>query len=142
MLSEQSLETSPFQDIRLLHTMLRVIDLDRSVNFYTGLLGMKLLRQKDYPDGEFTLAFLGYGDEANNTVLELTYNWNTSQYDKGNAFGHIAIAVKNIYQACQHLQERGVEIAREPGPMKSDSAEVIAFVVDPDGYQIELIERE
>ena len=142
MLSEQSLETFPFQDMRLLHTMLRIIDLDRSVKFYTELLGMKLLRQKDYPDGEFTLAFLGYGNEANNTVLELTHNWNTSGYEKGNAFGHIAIAVKHIYQACQHLRERGVEIVREPGPMKNDRAEVIAFIIDPDGYQIELIERE
>ena len=142
MLSEQICKASPIDKMRLLHTMLRITDLERSINFYTELLGMKLLRKKDYPDGEFTLAFLGYGDEANNTVLELTYNWKACQYEKGTAFGHIAIAVKDIYKVCNYLRKQGVELVRPPGPMKADTSEIIAFIKDPDGYQIELIERD
>ncbi len=128
--------------VRLLHTMLRVSNLNHSTKFYTELLGMRLLRKMDYPDGQFTLAFLGYGDELNSTVLELTYNWNTSRYEKGTAFGHIALAVPNIYETCVFLQQQGIEITRQPGPMKDDASEVIAFIKDPDGYSIELIERE
>ena len=142
MLSEQSCKTSPIGKMRLLHTMLRVTNLELSIKFYTDLLGMKLLRKTDYPGGEFTLAFLGYGDEANNTVLELTYNWKASQYEKGTAFGHIAIAVKNIYKVCDYVRKQGVEVVRSPGPMKADRSEIIAFITDPDGYQIELIERD
>jgi lactoylglutathione lyase len=124
--------------MRLLHTMIRVGDLDRSIHFYTDVLGMKLLRRKDYPDGEFTLAFLGYGDEQNNTVLELTYNWGVTQYDIGNAFGHLAIEVDDVYRAAQRIREMGGEILREPGPMNAGTT-IIAFVKDPDGYQIELL---
>jgi lactoylglutathione lyase len=124
--------------MRLLHTMIRVGDLDRSVHFYTDVLGMRLLRRKDYPDGEFTLAFLGYGDEQNNTVLELTYNWGVTQYDIGNAFGHLAIEVDDVYRAAQRIREMGGEILREPGPMNAGTT-IIAFVKDPDGYQIELL---
>jgi lactoylglutathione lyase len=124
--------------MRLLHTMIRVGDLDRSIHFYTDVLGMRLLRRKDYPDGEFTLAFLGYGDEQNNTVLELTYNWGVTQYDIGNAFGHLAIEVDDVYRAAQRIREMGGEILREPGPMNAGTT-IIAFVKDPDGYQIELL---
>lgn len=125
--------------MRLLHTMLRVGNLDRSLKFYCDVLGMKLLRQKDYPGGEFTLAFVGYGDESDHTVLELTYNWGTDRYDLGNAYGHIAIGVDDIYQTCAQIQQLGGKVTREPGPMKHGST-VIAFVEDPDGYKVELIQ--
>ena len=124
--------------MRILHTMLRVGDLDRSIRFYTEVLGMKLLRRKDYPAGEFTLAFIGYGDEADHTVLELTYNWDTSKYELGDGFGHVAIEVDDVYRAAKVIRERGGKIIREPGPMNAGTT-VIAFVEDPDGYQIELL---
>jgi len=126
---------------RMLHTMLRVHDLDKSLHFYTQLLGMKLLRKKDYPDGKFTLAFVGYGDEAGSTVIELTHNWGNAPYQQGTAFGHLAIAVDDIYGACDALAKAGVKVPRPAGPMKADPAIVIAFVEDPDGYKIELIDR-
>lgn len=124
--------------MRILHTMLRVGDLDRSIRFYTDVLGMKLLRRKDYPAGEFTLAFIGYGDEADHTVLELTYNWDTSKYELGDGFGHVAIEVDDVYRAAEAIRERGGKVIREPGPMNAGTT-VIAFVEDPDGYQIELL---
>lgn len=124
--------------MRMLHTMLRVGDLDRSLHFYTDVLGMKLLRRSDYPDGRFTLAFVGYGDEESNTVLELTHNWDTSSYDLGDAYGHIAIGVGDVYQACERIRAAGGKIVREPGPMKHGTT-VLAFVEDPDGYRIELL---
>ena len=124
--------------MRLLHTMIRVGDLDRSIRFYTDVLGMKLLRHKEYPDGKFTLAFLGYGDERNNTVLELTYNWGVENYNIGNAFGHLAIEVDDVYRAAERIREMGGEIIREPGPMNAGTT-IIAFVKDPDGYEIELL---
>jgi lactoylglutathione lyase len=127
--------------MRLLHTMLRVNNLDESLAFYCDALGMKLLRRKDYPGGEFTLAFVGYGEEADQTVIELTHNWGTSQYELGTAFGHLAIGVQDIYGVCNRLRERGVKVVREPGPMKHGST-VIAFVEDPNGYRIELIEEK
>jgi lactoylglutathione lyase len=126
--------------MRLLHVMLRVTDLQKSIAFYTQVLGMKLLRQKDYPEGQFTLAFLGYGDEAEQTVLELTYNWGKHSYDKGDAYGHIAIGVEDVYQACKRIQAKGGKVVREPGPMKHGTT-VLAFVEDPDGYRIELLSR-
>lgn len=119
--------------------MLRVADLDASLAFYCDVLGMKLLRRKDYPSGEFTLAFVGYGNEADHTVLELTYNWGISNYTLGDAYGHIAIGVDDIYAACNAIQARGGQVTREPGPMKHGST-VIAFVEDPDGYKVELIQ--
>lgn len=125
--------------MRMLHTMLRVYNLEESLKFYVEVLGMKLLRQKDYPDGKFTLAFVGYGDESEHSVIELTYNWDTDHYDLGNAFGHIALGVDNIYETCAQIRLRGGKIVREPGPMKHGST-VIAFVEDPNGYKIELIE--
>ena len=125
--------------MRMLHTMLRVGNLEESLKFYCDLLGMKLLRRKDYPGGEFTLAFVGYGDEADHTVLELTYNWGVEQYNLGDAYGHIAIGVDDIYATCESIQERGGKIVREPGPMKHGST-VIAFVEDPNGYKVELIQ--
>jgi lactoylglutathione lyase len=125
--------------MRLLHTMLRVGDLQKSLHFYCDLLGMKLLRQKEYPSGEFTLAFVGYGDESDHTVLELTYNWGKEQYNLGDAYGHVAIGVDDIHATCQEIQARGGKIVREPGPMKHGST-VIAFVEDPDGYKVELIQ--
>ncbi|MBF2050904.1 MAG: lactoylglutathione lyase [Leptolyngbya sp. IPPAS B-1204] len=125
--------------MRLLHTMLRVGNLEESLKFYCDVLGMKLLRQKDYPGGEFTLAFVGYGDEADHTVLELTHNWGTDHYDLGNAYGHIAIGVDDIYQTCDRIRALGGKVTREPGPMKHGST-VIAFVEDPDGYKVELIQ--
>ena len=125
--------------MRLLHTMLRVGNLEASLKFYCELLGMKLLRQKDYPGGKFTLAFVGYGDESDHTVLELTYNWGTEKYDLGNAYGHIAIGVDDIYATCEQIKARGGKVVREPGPMKHGST-VIAFVEDPDGYKVELIQ--
>lgn len=126
--------------MRILHTMLRTGDLQRSIDFYTQVLGMRLLRQKDYPDGEFTLAFLGYGDESDNTVIELTYNWGVDSYDMGNAYGHIAIEVDDVYQAADEIRRRGGTILREAGPMNAGTT-IIAFVEDPDGYPIELIGR-
>jgi lactoylglutathione lyase len=120
--------------------MLRVGDLDASIRFYTEQLGMKLLRRNDYPDGKFTLAFVGYGDESDHTVLELTYNWGRDAYTLGDAFGHVALGVSDIYAACDRLRAGGVKITREPGPMKHGTT-VIAFVEDPDGYKIELIQR-
>jgi lactoylglutathione lyase len=123
-----------------LHTMLRVGDLDRSIAFYTGLLGMRELRRTDVPDGKYTLAFVGYGDESSHTVLELTYNWGVSSYDLGTAFGHLALGVPDIHATCEKLRAAGVKIAREPGPVKFGTT-VIAFIEDPDGYKIELIER-
>ncbi|MFD2232343.1 lactoylglutathione lyase [Phaeospirillum tilakii] len=125
---------------RLLHTMIRVGDLDRSIDFYTRLLGMKLLRRTDYPEGRFTLAFVGYGAESDHTVVELTHNWDTASYDLGTGFGHLALAVPDIHAACAALAEAGARIVRAPAPMKHGST-VIAFVEDPDGYRIELIER-
>ncbi len=124
--------------MRLLHTMLRVGNLDKSIQFYTDILGMKLLRQKDYPDGKFTLAFVGYGDEKNNSVIELTHNWETNSYDKGNGFGHIAIEVDDVYAACDKIKQQGGNITREAGPMNAGTT-IIAFVKDPDGYEIELL---
>lgn len=124
--------------MRLLHTMLRVGDLERSLAFYTEVLNMKLLRRKDYPDGKFTLAFIGYGDEANNTAIELTHNWDTNSYDLGKGFGHIAIEVDDVYKACDEIKAKGGRVVREPGPMKHGSS-VLAFIEDPDGYRIELL---
>ena len=126
--------------MRMLHTMLRVGDLKRSIDFYTGVLGMKLLRRKDYPDGKFTLAFVGYGDEADTTVLELTHNWDTKSYEIGTGFGHLAVSVPDAYQACEAVKAKGGKVTREAGPMKHGTT-VIAFVEDPDGYKIEFIER-
>ncbi len=127
--------------MRLLHTMLRVGNLQRSLDFYTQVLGMKLLRQKDYPDGKFTLAFVGYGDESDTTVLELTHNWDTESYDLGNGYGHIAIEVANAYEACDLIKAKGGKVVREAGPMMHGNT-VIAFVEDPDGYKIELIQAK
>ena len=124
--------------MRLLHTMLRVGDLKHSIEFYTETLGMTLLRQKDYPDGKFTLAFLGYGDEKDHTVIELTHNWDTSSYDIGSAFGHLAIEVDDVYKATENIRQQGGKIIREAGPMNAGTT-IIAFVEDPDGYQIELL---
>ncbi len=126
--------------MRILHTMFRVGNLDRSIDFYTRVLGMKLLRQKDYPDGKFTLAFVGYDTEDKTAVLELTYNWGTDKYDLGNAYGHIAIEVDDAYRACEDVKANGGTVTREAGPMKHGST-VIAFVQDPDGYKIEFIQK-
>lgn len=125
--------------MRLLHTMLRVGDLEASKKFYCDILGMKLLRQKDYPGGKFTLAFVGYGDESDHSVLELTYNWETDHYDLGDGYGHIALGVDDIYGTCETIKAQGGNVVREPGPMKHGST-VIAFVQDPDGYKVELIQ--
>jgi len=125
--------------MRMLHTMIRVGDLERSLRFYCDVLGMRLLRRTDYESGRFTLAFVGYGDESTNTVVELTHNWDTDHYDLGNAFGHLALGVEGIYATCDALRAKGAKITREPGPMKHGGSE-IAFVEDPDGYKIELIE--
>lgn len=124
--------------MRLLHTMLRVGNLQRSIDFYTNILGMKLLRQKDYPDGRFSLAFVGYGEESRNSVIELTYNWDTEQYDLGNGFGHLAIEVDDVYQATERIRDQGGKIIRDAGPMNAGTT-IIAFVEDPDGYPIELL---
>ena len=126
--------------MRMLHTMLRVGELDRSLNFYTEVLGMKVLRRKDYPDGKFTLAFVGYGDESETAVIELTHNWGVDKYDLGNAYGHIAVEVDDAYKACEEVKKRGGKVTREAGPMKHGMT-VIAFVEDPDGYKIEFIQR-
>lgn len=125
--------------MRLLHTMLRVGNLEESLKFYCDVLGMKLLRQKDYPGGKFTLAFVGYGDESDHSVLELTYNWGVDSYDIGDGYGHIALGVDDIYSACEQIKAQGGNVVREPGPMKHGST-VIAFVQDPTGYKVELIQ--
>jgi lactoylglutathione lyase len=125
--------------MRLLHTMLRVGDLERSIGFYTNVLGMRLLRRKDYPSGRFTLAFVGYGDERDHTVLELTHNWDTSSYAIGDGYGHIALGVEDIQGVCDQIRGQGGRVVREPGPMKHGTT-VIAFVEDPDGYKVELIQ--
>jgi len=124
--------------MRMLHTMLRVGDLGRSLQFYTEVLGMTLLRRADYSEGRFTLVYLGYGEERDTAVLELTHNWDTSRYEPGNAYGHIAIGVDDVYAACEAIRGRGGKIVREAGPMKGGTA-VLAFVEDPDGYKIELL---
>ena len=124
--------------MRFLHTMLRVTNLDKSIAFYTDVLGMQLLRKKDYPDGRFTLAFIGYGDETENTAIELTHNWDTSDYDIGNGFGHLAIEVDDVYRATDTIRQLGGKIIREAGPMNAGNT-IIAFIEDPDGYQIELL---
>lgn len=126
--------------MRILHTMLRVGDLQRALDFYTDVLGMKLLRKKDYPDGRFTLAFVGYGDESQTAVLELTHNWDIQSYQVGNGYGHVAIEVDDAHKACQEVKKRGGRVTREAGPMKHGTT-VIAFVEDPDGYKIEFIQR-
>ena len=127
--------------MRILHTMLRVADLERSLRFYTEVLGMRLLRRRDYPEGKFTLAFVGYGDETDTAVIELTHNWGVDKYELGNAFGHIAVAVDDAYKACEEVKRRGGKVTREAGPMKHGTT-VIAFIEDPDTYKIELIERK
>lgn len=127
--------------MRILHTMLRVVDLEKSLAFYTGVLGMKLLRRNAYPEGKFTLAFVGYSDEAGGAVIELTQNWGVEKYELGTAFGHIAIAVEDAGAACEKIRSRGGKVVREAGPMKHGST-VIAFVEDPDGYKIELIQNK
>ena len=124
--------------MRLLHTMLRVGDMDRSIAFYTEVLGMTLLRRKDYPDGQFTLAFVGYGNEAENSVIELTYNWGVDRYELGTGYGHIALEVEDVYKACEDIRARGGKITREAGPMQHGNS-ILAFVEDPDGYKIELL---
>ena len=126
--------------MRLLHTMLRVGNLDKSIAFYTQVLGMQVLRKHEYPDGKFTLAFIGYGNEQDNTVLELTYNWGTENYDKGNAYGHIAIEVDDAYKACEAVKQAGGKVVREAGPMMHGTT-VIAFIEDPDGYKVEFIQK-
>ncbi|MAT50007.1 MAG: lactoylglutathione lyase [Porticoccaceae bacterium] len=125
--------------MRLLHTMLRVGNLDTAIAFYRDVLGMSLLRKKDYPDGRFTLAFLGYGPEDETAVIELTWNWDTDSYEPGTGFGHIAVGVDDIYATCERIRGAGGKVVREPGPMKHGST-VIAFIEDPDGYKVELIE--
>jgi lactoylglutathione lyase len=127
--------------VRMLHTMLRVGDLERSLRFYTDVLGMRLLRRNDYPEGKFTLAFVGYGPESETAVLELTHNWGVDKYELGTAYGHVAIAVDDATKACDEVRKRGGKVTREAGPMKHGKT-VIAFVEDPDGYKIELIERK
>jgi lactoylglutathione lyase len=125
--------------MRMLHTMLRVTDLDAALAFYCDVLGMQLLRRKDFPAGRFTLAFVGYGPEASNTVVELTHNWDTNAYEIGTAYGHIALGVPDVYKACEEVRARGGKVVREAGPMKGGT-HVIAFVEDPGGYKIELVE--
>ena len=126
--------------MRILHTMLRVGDLQRSLDFYTNVLGMRVLRKKDYPDGRFTLAFVGYGDESETAVLELTHNWDTKGYEIGTGYGHVAVEVDDAYKACTEVKKRGGKVTREAGPMKHGTT-VIAFVEDPDGYKIEFIQH-
>ncbi len=127
--------------MRILHTMIRVGNLERSIKFYTEVLGMRLLRMQEYTEGKFTLAFVGYGDESEEAVIELTYNWDTDHYDLGNGFGHIAIEVDDAYAACEEIRRRGGNVVREAGPMKHGTT-VIAFVEDPDGYRLELIQKK
>ena len=127
--------------MRILHTMLRVGDLDRALNFYVEVLGMRVLRRKDYPGGRFTNVFVGYGDEASAAVLELTHNWDTRTYDLGSGYGHVAIEVDDVYRACEEIKQRGGKVTREAGPMKHGTT-VIAFVEDPDGYKIELVQKK
>ena len=127
--------------MRILHTMLRVGNLERSIEFYTSVLGMRLLRQKDYPEGKFTLAFIGYGPESETSAIELTYNWDTEKYDLGSGYGHIALEVDDVYEACDDIRQRGGKIIREAGPMNAGTT-IIAFVEDPDGYPIELIGKK
>lgn len=127
--------------MRLLHTMIRVGDLQRSIDFYTQVLGMRLLRKSDYPSGRFTNAFVGYDDESRTAVLELTHNWDTASYDMGTGFGHVAVEVEDAYKACDEVKKRGGKVTREPGPMKHGTT-VIAFVEDPDGYKIEFVQRK
>ena len=127
--------------MRILHTMIRVGDLKRSLDFYTQVLGMKLLRKTDYPGGRFTNAFVGYDEESRTAVLELTHNWDTASYDLGTGYGHVAIEVDDAYRSCEEVKRRGAKVTREPGPMKHGST-VIAFVEDPDGYKIEFIQRK
>jgi lactoylglutathione lyase len=127
--------------MRILHTMLRVGDLDRSIRFYTEVLGMKLLRQKDYPDGRFTLAFIGYGDESANTVIELTHYWDTGSYDLGTGYGHIALEVDDVYKATEEISRRGGKVLRDAGPMNAGTT-IISFIEDPDGYPVELIGKK
>ena len=127
--------------MRILHTMLRIGNLEESIKFYTEVMGMTLLRQKDYPDVKFTLAFVGYGEESDNTVIELTHNWDTDQYDIGAGFGHLALEVDDVYQATDEIRQRGGKIIRDAGPMNAGST-IIAFVEDPDGYEIELIGKK
>jgi len=127
--------------MRFLHTMLRVTDLEKSKAFYTNILGMKVLREMEIPEGRFTLVFVGYGHESENTVLELTYNWDIKDYELGSAYGHIAIGYDDVYAACKIIRERGGRIIREPGPMKGNSS-IFAFIEDPDGYKIELLENK
>ena len=126
--------------MRILHTMIRVNDLTESINFYQNIFGMKVLRQKEYPEGKFSLAFMGYGDEISNTVLELTHNWDTNKYDHGSAFGHIAIEVDDVYKACEEIKIKGGNVVREAGPMMGSKL-LLAFVEDPNGYKIELIQK-
>jgi len=127
--------------MRLLHTMIRVGDLQRSIDFYTQVLGMRLLRKKEYPSGRFTNAFVGYDDESRAAVLELTHNWDTKSYDMGSGYGHVAVEVEDAYKACAEVKKRGGKVSREPGPMKHGTT-VIAFVEDPDGYKIEFVQRK
>ena len=134
--------TDTSQSFRFLHAMIRVFDMDKSIDFYTRHLGMKEIRRTDYPEGKFTLAFIGYGEEQGNTVIELTHNWDQAEkYEIGSGFGHLAVSVPDIYGACDQMKAEGVTISREPGPMKHGTT-VIAFIEDPDGYKIELIERK
>lgn len=126
--------------MRMLHTMLRVGNLDRSIDFYTNVLGMKVLRKDDYPDGKFSLAFIGYGDEKDHTVIELTHNWGVDTYEMGNAYGHIALEVDDAYQACEQVRAAGGKVIREAGPMMHGTT-VIAFIQDPDGYKVEFIQK-
>ena len=126
--------------MRILHSMIRVNNLEESIKFYTEVLGMKLLREKEYPEGKFSLAFLGYGKETKDTVIELTYNWDTNDYEHGNAFGHIAIEVDDIYKVCDEIRDKGTRVIRDPGPMMHGTT-VIAFIEDPNGYKIELIQK-
>ena len=126
--------------MRILHTMLRVNDLKESIDYYQNIFGMKILRQKDYPEGKFSLAFMGYGDEMSNTVIELTHNWDKNKYDHGQAFGHIAIEVDDIYKTCQDIKNKGGNVVREAGPMMGSKL-LLAFIEDPNGYKIELIEK-
>jgi len=126
--------------MRILHSMIRVNDLAESINFYKNLFGMKVLRQKDYPKGKFSLAFMGYGDEKTNTVIELTHNWGTNNYNHGNAFGHIAIEVNDVYKACEEIKNKGGNVVREAGPMMGSKL-LLAFIEDPNGYKIELIQK-